>query len=261
MANPFENNNNPFMVFKSAEIPKVEVDDPVFGLQDYSDWAQSITPDGGIIVKPSEKFESWMTNNNPQQVDIIPQNKEIVPQRESTNAKDNEKFVIDTLMNRLGLSNYQAAGIAGVIMSESGFNHSIFNKAEKEGKLPSSKANGAGYGAGYLQWSMGRKNQALKLIGKEGSRIEDLSPEDQVEIIIKELEGPYKNTLEGIRKSKTAREAAATMYCHNVAGYSASKNPATQSEIDKINSRYSRFTGPNNLVVDRAMRYAEKYLQ
>ena len=71
MTNPYFD-NGPFMTFKSAEIPKVEVNDPIFGLQDYSDWAQSVTPDGGIIVKPSERFKQWMINNNPQPVDIVP---------------------------------------------------------------------------------------------------------------------------------------------------------------------------------------------
>lgn len=249
--------NDNFTTFESVKTPKVEVNDPLYGMKTL-DWADKVLDNGVIIAKPVTEPEK-MVNSNPEYQEP-PVEQQQQQQNKKINANDNEKFVINTLMDRLGLSNYQAAGIAGVIMSESGFKHNIFNKAEKSGKLPSSKANGSGYGAGYLQWSMGRKNQALKLIGKEGSNIEDLSPEDQVEMIIKELEGPYKNTLEGIRKSKNAREAAATMYCHNVAGYSSSKNPATQEEIDRINSRYSRFTGPTNLVVDRAMKYAEKYL-
>jgi len=46
-------------------------------------------------------------------------------------------------------------------------------------------------------------------------------------MLSRELEGPYKNTLLGIKASKSASEAAATMYCHNVGGFSSSTSPAT----------------------------------
>lgn len=171
--------------------------------------------------------------------------------------------IINFLMNRLKLTREQASGITGVMMSESGLNPKSFNKAEKEGKLKESKANGRGYGAGTLQWSNERKKSALKLIGKENVNIEDLSLEDQLEMVARELEGPYKNTLSGIRKSKTASEAAATMYCHNVGGFSSSNTPATQNEIDNMNKKYSKFTGtdPDKMIVNRGMKFAEQLLQ
>jgi len=63
-------------------------------------------------------------------------------------------------------------------MAESGLNPAAYNKQEKAGKLKASRANGAGYGGGILQWSMDRKRTTLASIGKEGYNIEDLSLED-----------------------------------------------------------------------------------
>ena len=74
-------------------------------------------------------------------------------------------------------------------------------------------------------------------------------------MVCRELEGPYKNTLDGIRASKTASEAAATMYCHNVGGFSSSPNPATEDEISNMNRRYKKFA-PDG-IVNRGMKYAE----
>jgi len=74
-----------------------------------------------------------------------------------------------------------------------------------------------------------------------------------------ELTNSYKNTLEGIRKCNSASEAAATFYCHAIAGFSPSKDIASKEEIDKMNKRYSR-VGANSLI-NKGMNYAEGYLQ
>jgi len=134
--------------------------------------------DNGIPMKGEEpettpKGGTMINDNNPEVFSTSTNGKKITKQQ----SLDNGKKVISLLTQRLNLTAQQAAGIAGVIMSESRLNPANFNRAEKAGKLKSSKANGPGYGAGLLQWSMGRKDDALALIGKN-SPIETLSLED-----------------------------------------------------------------------------------
>lgn len=259
-----------FTVFEDVN-KKLELDQPL-GKKDISSWAKDILyNDAGlptIIVnsniedRATQQSPEIINDNNPeiplitntQQEEVTPTVKKITKQQQLSNGKK----VISLLTKRLNLTQQQAAGIAGVIMSESGLNPGNFNREEKAGRLTTSKANGAGYGAGMLQWSMGRKANALQLLGKN-SPIESLSLEDQVEIIARELEGPYKEALQGIRSSKTASQAAATMYCHNAAASSRSPYPATQVEIDTINKRYSKFGNPH--LVNDGMNYAEQLLE
>ena len=248
-----------FLVYEDIEHPKVEsvkLNMPLFDQpQDISSWASRVTEDGTPIVKDELKVKF---ENNPEVAvqNVNQRQSNPYPAAQELNYNTSvSKFIINTLMQRLSLTKEQAAGIAGVMMSESGLKPSAFNKNEKAGKLPASSANGKGYGAGLIQWSGTRKNRALQLINKTGN-IESLSLEDQLEIVCRELEGPYRSTLNGIRASKTPSEAAATMYCHNVGGFSSSSSPATKSEISNMNKKYKKFV-PDGIVT-RGMRYAEQ---
>lgn len=249
--------NDYFTTYESA--PKVDEIELPLGNQKLSvDSFIGFSNNGTPIAKNTfSKEQPTMIMDKEEYTITQPQLEEIEsskPQQIKGNSLENGKRVISALMSRLNLSKEQAAGIAGVMMSESGINPASYNKAEKSGKLKGSSANGAGYGAGMLQWSNSRKRAALRLIGKEGSNIEDLSLEDQIEMLARELEGPYKSTLAGIRSSRNASEAAATMYCHNVGGFSSSINPATKQEIEQMNKRYSKFA---HNIVNRGMSYAE----
>ena len=249
----------PYVAFQSVQTEKRKVSD-VFDFMDSITGQTTVIPDfyrnptnGKMTVaKPKMIMEETKPEVITQQEEPVKKSRKI----SSTQALQNGKVVIDTLMTRLNLTKDQAAGVAGVMMAESGLNPAAYNKQEKAGKLKASRANGAGYGGGILQWSMDRKRTTLASIGKEGYNIEDLSLEDQLEMLIKEFEGPYKNTLEGIKNSTTASQAAATFYCHNVAGFSSSKAPATQDEIDKVNKRYAKFG--NSAVVNTGMDFAEQ---
>lgn len=245
--------------YENIEIQYSLQDKPI----NISSWANRVLNNGNIIAKAntpeSEEYDLDLFRNfegTHLENEYINNNKEYKP---LTNQEmiSNGKKIIDSLMSRLNLTKEQASGIVGVISAESGCNPNAWNKAEKSGKLPSSSANGSGYGAGMLQWSNERKKAALKLIGKQDSLIESLSLDDQINMLIKELEGPYKSTLSGIRKSKTASEAAATMYCHNVGGFSSSDMPATQDEITELNKKYSKFG--NRDYVGTGMNYAEQF--
>lgn len=193
--------------------------------------------------------------------------------------RTNGNIVITALMNGLGLTRAQASGIAGVLAAESNLLPTSFNKAEKRGTLIRSGANNKrtpygtknspwSYGAGIAQWTftdrkekalMGglgiSKDEAKKIIQSTG--IEGLSIEDQIKMVIYELQSDYKATLEGIKKCKTPEEAAATYYCHSVAGYSTSTNPATQKEIDTMNKKYN-YVGANNQI-NKGINFAIKF--
>lgn len=254
--------DNTFTVYSPVEEDVREIEYPLSTSQ-ISD-SSRITDTGipifkGIVQNTNTQSTPTMTvNNNEDQIQVSQPLESDVEREKSKEVKGNSlangKYVINALMSRLKLSKEQAAGIAGVMMSESAINPAAYNKSEKSGKLKASSANGPGYGAGIIQWSNARKRAALRLIGKEGANIEDLSMDDQIEMLARELEGPYKATLSGIRSSKTASEAAATMYCHNVGGFSSSINPATKQEIEQMNKRYSKFA---HNIINRGMSYAE----
>lgn len=192
----------------------------------------------------------------------------------------NALIVISMLMNELGLTKEQAAGVAGVLTAESGVNPGIVNAGEKNGTYKSSGANNEGkpygdkhcpwsYGAGICQWTFTQrketaimgglgvsKNEAINIIKTRG--IESLSLEQQIKMMIYELNTSYKYTLSGLKKCSSAGQAAATFYCHAIAGYSTSTLPATQSEIDQMNAKYSH-VGANSQI-NKGMRYAEGYM-
>ena len=185
MTNPYFD-NGPFMTFKSAEIPKVEVNDPIFGLQDYSDWAQSVTPDGGIIVK----------------VDIVPPSveEEVLvqsPQAESkpvqmkTSLSDNKKKALNFFMSK-GLELHQAAGLVGNLIRESGLNPNALNK------------NGGAFG--IAQWLGSRKTNLISKYGKNPTF------DQQLEYIWDELNSTHKTGLKMLKSSKNVTEAAANAF-------------------------------------------------
>ena len=199
----------------------------------------------------------------------------------SAQTKANGDLVISMLMNLLGLTKEQAAGIAGVLAAESGINPHSFNSAEKRGTYKSSGANNEGtpygtkhsawsYGAGICQWTfcqrkekaiMGglgvSRNDAIRIIMNGG--IESLSLDQQVKMLAYELNSTYKSTLQGIRKCKNASQAAATYYCHAIAGYSLSIEPATQAEIAIKNAAYS--TVGANSQINKGMAFAEGFMK
>lgn len=195
----------------------------------------------------------------------------------SKQSKDNANKVIQALMQELGLTKAQAAGIAGVLTAESGVNPNIFNKGEKNGTYKSSSANNEGkpygdkhcpwsYGAGICQWTftqrketaiaggLGISKQSAKNIIINGG-IESLSLNDQIKMLIYELKTAYKATLQGIKKCNSPEDAAATYYCHAIAGFSSSVNPASKEEINKANAKYAKVGAVSQ--INKGMGYAK----
>lgn len=198
----------------------------------------------------------------------------------SGQSKANGLKVIESLMSLLGLTKEQAAGIAGVLTSESGVNPNIVNKGEKLGTYKSSSANNEGtpygtkhspwsYGAGICQWTFCDRKENVIMGGLNVTRerakeiiinggIESLSLDDQIKMLAYELKTTYKATLEGIKKCKKPEESAATFYCHNVAGFSTSTNIATQAEIDNANKKYESIGAQSQIT--KGMKYALGYV-
>ena len=199
----------------------------------------------------------------------------------SGQTKANALVVISALTKDLGLTKFQAAGVAGVLTAESGVNPHIVNVGEKKGTYKSSEANNEGtpygtkhspwsYGAGICQWTycdrkekviMGglgvSKQEAINIIKTKG--IEGLSLEQQIKMLEYEFRTSYKYTLSGLKKCTNAEQAAATFYCHAVAGYSTSTEPASSAEIAKKNAAYAK-VGENSQI-NKGMTFAKGYMQ
>ena len=207
-----------------------------------------------------------------QDVPFIPQT--------SAQIMSNGEIAINILMEQLGLTRAQAAGIVGVFGAENGVNPHSYNKAEKHGTYPGSGANNQGgpYGSKHSPWSYGAgigswtycsmKEQALAGLGMSREQaknfimtkgIESLGLEDQLKIIIYQLTHTQTRTLEGIRKCDSPELAAATYYCHAVAGakFASSTEPATQEEINFFNNKYS--TVGVNSQINKGMGWARKF--
>lgn len=198
----------------------------------------------------------------------------------SGQTRANALRLISMIMSDLGLTKEQAAGIAGVLTVESGVNPGIVNSGEKSGTYKSSGANNEGtpygtkhspwsYGAGICQWTycnrkenaiMGglgvSRQEAINIIKTKG--IEGISLDYQIKMLEYELKTSYKYALEGIKKCKTAPQAAATFYCHVVAGYSTSTEPATNAEVQKMNAKYSSVGAKSQ--INKGMAFAQGYV-
>lgn len=107
---------------------------------------------------------------------------------------NNGKIIIQFLMQRLGLTDFQAAAFAGVWAAESGCNPQAYNRQEKSGTFPGSSANGAGYGAGLAQWSHGWKAHLQKIMGLNNP-IETWTMQQQLEAACRDMtqSGGMKN--------------------------------------------------------------------
>lgn len=77
----------------------------------------------------------------------------------------NAKIIFTYLVGKLGLTNAGAVGAIANMMQESGLNPGAYNKGEATGTYRGSSANGGGYGAGIIQWSLDWKWEEERRIG------------------------------------------------------------------------------------------------
>ena len=231
--------------------------------------------DNKIDYKINAKEEDFEQFNNVFCVPDVP----FIPQT-SAQVMANAETVIAALMEQLGLTREQAAGITGVLGAENGVNPHSYNVGEKKGTYHTSGANNEGgpygskhspwsYGAGIGAWTFcGKKEQVLGGLGMSREQaknfimtkgIESLGLEDQIKMLIHELTKYQGPTLQGISKCTSPELAAATYYCHAVAGsrYASSTEPATQAQIAEFNGKYAK-VGANSQI-NKGMGWARKF--
>jgi hypothetical protein len=155
-----------FTYFTSIETPKIEIDNPVKGLIDISDWASGISNTGIPIAKPNipevQQYNDYndvlermaKTHSEPEQEEynvepIVTTTNSIRTTKQ--NLKGNQKIAMNFFKSK-GLNDYQAAGIVGNLMAESNLNYTAVN--------PSSKAYG------IAQWLGDRKKKLFARYGK-----------------------------------------------------------------------------------------------
>lgn len=199
------------------------------------------------------------------------------PMLTSGQMRANALKIMSVLQAQLGLTKQQAAGIAGVLIAESGCNPQSFGRQEKAGTYHSSGANNEGtpygtkhcpwsYGAGICAWTFTQTKEKVLMGGLgisrenavaiiKGAGIESLSLDQQIQMLVYYLKVMQKNTLIGVTKCDTASLAAATFYCHAVAGYSSSTQPATQTEIAEKNRAYAKAGAQSQ--INKGMSFAE----
>lgn len=152
---------------EKAEMMKVAVRNGITNLQDirekYNEFAE-----GGNIYKEGGKKKSSSANPSAQRA---------------------MRYFMDK-----GLTDYQAAGLVGNLMRESGMNPQALNKGSKA--------------YGLAQWLGPRKKALFARYGNNPSL------ENQLDFIWSELNSTHKNGLRHLRSSKSAEEAA-----RNAMGY------------------------------------------
>lgn len=185
MENPFQ--NNLYNIFESAPTPKVELELPLFDSPiDISDWSSGISPDGVPIVKPKDESAPYRMSWNFDDVSHTTSNPTQSPVNNSS--KDDDKKLNNSIGSRQkqamkfftdkGLTNYQAAGIVGNLMHESG---------DKSLGITTSIGDG-GRSIGLGQWKGSRRRNLQNFAKSKGKSSDDFMT--QLEFIWEEMTNP-----------------------------------------------------------------------
>lgn len=110
----------------------------------------------------------------------------------------------------LGLTTEQAAGLAGVLYAESGWNPGSFNRVEAAGR--GARGTGGGnYGAGLAQWTFERKHKMLNWYnqthGTRFSKVEEIPLAGQAEMIAHELKNERPEIYRLLQQARTVEQA------------------------------------------------------
>ena len=236
-----------FLVYKNVEEPKVELNLPLFDEPLELDWADRITEDGSIIVKPDEKVkEQWVFNNpeyvptsqsetpsqeteeQPVQQQVTEQPKPTTRQTQqfttngksvlSKNEKNNALLAMNGLVNR-GIDPIIAAGIVGNLIGESG-----------EKFTGAYNGNDLGAPAGGLAGWRGESFTKLKKLAQSrGKHWTDL--DTQLDYLVSTIPSDISNRLSKATSPFEASEAWA--YYEKYAGYNNSIETARKFQRSK----------------------------
>ena len=192
--NPFEDFNPAFTRYEYLKPQEVKIENPFGQIEDYSDWASRILPNGNIIGKPNtpetEKFDMSIlekmaeSHKEPEQ--------EVVSTTSNKVGKpsENAKFALNFFKEK-GLNDHQAAGIVGNLIQESNLNTTI-------------KGDG-GKAFGIAQWHPDRRKGLEVLAQSRGKNISDL--ETQLEYVWQELNTSEKKAMNALLNSKNVEDA------------------------------------------------------
>lgn len=163
----------------------------------------------------------------------------------------NALYIIKYLMQHLGLTDFQAAGFAGVFAAESGCNPHSFNKQERAGTFKGSSANGGGYGAGLAQWSNARKGAIMRLMNLS-TPIETWNLDTQLKAVELELTQGEKNRF--LPKVKSTTNLKDAVHCV-LAGYENGGNGGL-AQISDLNKYRGGYAG----MMEKRYGYAQQFL-
>ena len=82
--------------------------------------------------------------------------------------------------------------------------------------------------------------------------------EQQLAMCAYEFRSTYSNVLIAIKKCSTAAQAAATYYCHCLAGSKNTTEIATLAEVEQQNKRYATVGAVSQ--ISKGMKYAENFV-
>ena len=189
-----------FTEYVPLEPQKVEINYPVSGLTDISEWASGISKNGTPIVKANTQESQQYSNNLFEEIakthgdysqeipqrDTIELNQPTQTQQTSVSKakqdlQGNKKKAMNFFISK-GLNDYQAAGIVGNLLGESNLNHSAINKS-----------SGA---YGLAQWLGDRKRKLFAKYGKNPTF------DQQLEFLWEELNTSEKRSLNRLLQTK-----------------------------------------------------------
>ena len=150
----------------------------------------------GIEMPSSIKVGNYDMNNYPKELT-------------TKAALDRGTLVAKYLMDKGGFTAEQAAGLVGVYIDENGCYPGDTPGSVKETEM---KTLGDGYGAGIASWTTTEvKNSVLQDAGyPAGTKIENLSLQQQCDLIIAGSQKTFKTYYDALRRCNTVEDASAT---------------------------------------------------
>lgn len=121
--------------------------------------------------------------------------------------KENARIIYTFLTQQLGLTSPGAVAAVANMMQESGLNPGAYNKGEKSGTYRGSSANGGGYGAGIIQWSLDWK---WKIEEYAGRKVEECTLNEQLNFLAMDFSGDM--FLRGAKTRFSRFRSAEAMY-------------------------------------------------
>ena len=217
--NPFKDFNPAFTQYQYLETPKVTFESP-FGNIDFS---EGFTQRNGTYIAPpnTPETQEYVTNNyddlfkemGNRHSELTITDEDDSYKTIGKNVQGSKKRALEFFQSK-GLNAFQAAGIVGNLIHESGLNTTI-------------KGDG-GKAFGIAQWHPDRQKGLKELAKSRGTDISDF--DTQLEYVWKELNSSEKSALDKLLKSKNTKEATMAFMSFERPG-----NPQFQKRLNYAN--------------------------